>query len=576
MSAFYDIWISNSDTPKHSRITNCNWQEHKQGIYHSKPSNASTPPYSEYQYNNISITILGQFYEVVDIQKLTDNCINHIQYGKNFIDPAGHYLLIVKDNNRNTTHVFTNRLGTYHAYYCSNNSQNIITTYYLGLAKQSNNKDLDWKAISSFFAMGYFPGHQTYLKTLSIMLPASCYSFDADFNLADHHRYWNWAHNPKQIDSNETIAQLNEILSSSISHATQNKKLAVPISGGLDSRMLTGIIAKNSRESNKIWAYSYGYNKSSQEIKIAAEVAATYNIPFDGYTLPNYLFKDIDCIIDAVELFQYVDGTRQASMKNILPQKAKLVIGGHWGDVWMDNFNLGSGTHDEILQKFFDKKLLKKGSEWLLKEICAQQIHNPLELVLSNYKESLKTYSHIDDIAFRLKAYKTDTWSFRWTLASIRMYQAATFPVLPFYDNRIVDLFCNTSTSLTKDRLLQIEFIKKLFPELATIIWQQHDANLYDYKNAKNKTFTYRAANKIKRVLTGDKGITRNWEVFYLNTEGKKELSERLLNPPLTDVVPIAKIKSLIEQLYKNPSAANGYSISMLLTFSLFLQQINE
>ena len=576
MSAFFDIWISNSDAPKHNRITNKQWQNNKPGCYHSHPNLASFKSYTEHIYNNTVLTILGQFYEQVDIDVLTKNCINHIENGSKFDDPAGHYLLIVKDNERETTHFFTSRLGTYHAYWCNSNGQNIVSTYYLAIAKQLQDKQLNWEALSSFFAVGYFPGQETYLTGINIMLPASCYSFDADLNLKKQYRYWDWQYTPISTDHKETFAVLDETLRSSLCFATNNKRVALPISGGLDSRMLAGIINKSNCKSDNIWAYSYGYSKQSQEIKIAAQVAATYNILFESYTVPNYLFKELDHITDAVELFQYIDGTRQASIRDLLEKKADVVIGGHWGDVWMNNFDLGNGSEEEKSKYFFEKKLVKRGSDWLLRQVCSSHLHHPLESVLNNYSDALKQYDHIKDFSFKLKAFKTDTWSFRWTLASIRMFQSAAFPILPFYDKRIVDLFCNIPTSLTNDRLLQIEFIKSLYPELAIIKWDQHDANLYNYKNARTKTLTYRAANKIKRILTGDKGITRNWEVFFLNPEGKKQLTSQLLTKPLTDLVPPHKINALIDQFYANPTAGNGYTISMLLTFSLFLQQIHE
>ncbi len=41
---------------------------------------------------------------------------------------------------------------------------------------------------------------------------------------------------------------------------------------------------------------------------------------------------------------------------------------------------------------------------------------------------------------FRLKALKTETWGFRWTLASLRMYQTAVLPRLPFFDTRVTDI----------------------------------------------------------------------------------------------------------------------------------------
>ena len=36
------------------------------------------------------------------------------------------------------------------------------------------------------------------------------------------------------------------------------------------------------------------------------------------------------------------------------------------------------------------------------------------------------------------------------------------------------------------------------------------------------------------------------------------------------------EIKQLLDDLQENPTAANGYSVSMLLTFALFLQEVFE
>ena len=86
------------------------------------------------------------------------------------------------------------------------------------------------------------------------------------------------------------------------------------------------------------------------------------NIPFDGYKLPNYLFDNLDVIAESVDLFQYIDGTRQASMIDLLNEKSDVVIGGHWGDVWFDSM----GVEDSYqLLSYYQKKIKKKGSNWL-------------------------------------------------------------------------------------------------------------------------------------------------------------------------------------------------------------------
>ncbi|MCB0696673.1 MAG: hypothetical protein KDC07_04880 [Chitinophagaceae bacterium] len=290
--------------------------------------------------------------------------------------------------------------------------------------------------------------------------------------------------------------------------------------------------------------------------------------------MPDYLFEKLDEIIDSVELFQYVDGTRQASATEWLNENADVVVGGHWGDVWMDNMHVNS--KDE-LPDAFRKKIIKKGADWLLENVCEPQLKNGRDSLDDYFSTCVNKYNDIDDAEFIMKIYKTEQWSFRWTAASLRMYQSASFPVLPFYDKRVIDLFSTIPTSIVRDRLLQVDYLKQYHSDLARITWQEYDANLYSYKYFNNRNIGYRVVDKVRRTVSAEKTIQRNWEVFYLNPEGRKNLEEKLLNNKiLNDIVPVAKIKQLLDDLQENPTAANGYSVSMLLTFALFLQEVFE
>ena len=50
-----------------------------------------------------------------------------------------------------------------------------------------------------------------------------------------------------------------------------------------------------------------------------------------------------------------------------------------------------------------------------------------------------------------------EQWSARWTTASLRMFQSAAFPRLPFYDTRLADFFATVPTPLVAGRRLQID-----------------------------------------------------------------------------------------------------------------------
>lgn len=587
MSAFCDIWISGKNSgkePRYHRQGNLGWSaKNIAGIdfRQSMPANKPFDFLQELKTTTHHMLLLGQFYAPVDLSDLLVQCRNFIDgtHGT-FEDPAGHYLIFVTDLRNNYCYVFTNRLGTYHIYHSSEAGRNTLGTYYMGLAKETQNKQLDWEGITGFLGMGFFQNDLTYLKNIRILLPASCYRFDNNLQLISHKRYWDWSHTPQQSSADDYIARLHEVLTSSVKYATTGKRTALPISGGLDSRTLAGVMTTADTDAHKhIWGYSYGFTPASEETRIAGKIANSRSISFNSYTMPNYLFDKMDMIKDAVEMFQYVDGTRQASMKELLEERSDLVIGGHWGDVWLDDMGISndvSKLREQSLLNAFEKKIVKNGSNWLLSQVCQPHVPDSRQYLKDYFRSFTEQYRHIEDADFVMKIFKTDQWSFRWTLASIRMYQAAVFPVLPFYDKRIVELFQQISTSLVAGRSLQIQYLKKYHPDLAKISWQEYRSNLYWYKYLNNRNLAYRAYKKLQRTVRGEKAITRNWEVFYLNNDGRKQLERILLhNSSFNDVVPAATSRTLLENFYRNPDAGNGYAVSMLHTFARFIEAVN-
>lgn len=561
----------------HVRKCNAEWKncDGDAGYALSLPLYSNASFFSTTTVNGYTLVVLGQFYESVDQVALLQMCVRFVE-GKDttFADPAGHYILFLFNERARDWHVFTNRFGTYHAYYLNDGKQNIISTYFLGLARSLQGKSLDWEGITGFFGMGFFPGTKTYLESIQILAPASYYHFDAALNLVGAKRYWNWTITSNAHDEAEHHAVLNSAISNSLRHATNGHRIALPISGGLDSRMLAGIVSREDLDYKSMWAYSYGYSQKSAENAIASRIAKTRNIPFQSSVVPNYLFDQLPDITEAVELFQYVDGTRQACMRTEIAANADVVIGGHWGDVWMDSMSADKETD---LFPGFEKKVLKRGRQWLFTEI-AQNFQKDSESYLREYFGSaIKQYNHLENAALKFKAYKTDQWSFRWTLASIRMYQSAAFPVLPFYDKNVADLLLVVPEKELNGRKMQIDFIKRYHPDLAKITWQEYGRDLYSYQKFNNRNIAYRAVKKLQHIVSGEKSITRNWEVFYMNAEGRRQLEAHLLDNALLDAfVSREKRLELINELYRNPTGANGYTVSMLLTFGIALKNIFE
>ena len=285
-----------------------------------------------------------------------------------------------------------------------------------------------------------------------------------------------------------------------------------------------------------------------------------------------------------MEGFQDITQCRQAYIVDELQRHADTVIAAHWGDVWMDDMGL-LGAESEVqspnaVSEFAYKKMFKKGSEWLLKNLCDPQIttERAESLLKGTVGDELAGLANIEDIDFRVKAFKTNQWSFRWTLASIRMFQAAAFPRLPFYDTRIADFFCTVPTQYVSHRKLQIDYLKRFAPDLARINWQVYNANLYMYPYYNSLLLPQRIINKTWRTIRKKKILERNWEVQFLNKRGKEGLSQWLVRPGLHlhEFISPQVLQSLLDDFFMRPVSSKGYTVSMLLTFSAWLERYGQ
>jgi len=256
------------------------------------------------------------------------------------------------------------------------------------------------------------------------------------------------------------------------------------------------------------------------------------------------------------------------------------VVAAHWGDVWLDDMGLVRGTISgaEPIIAHALKKIRKPGGAWLTRNVCARHLEkgSDVEALLEGFVRSeFDRLPPIEDPDFRVKAFKTEQWSFRWTLASLRMFQAGAFPRLPFYDGRIADFFSTVPSEFVAARRLQIDYLKRHAPDLARITWQARGASLYWATRPEVLLLPKRVLHKVFRLATGRHVIERNWEVQLLSDPGRAGLERWLLAPGLKlhDLVSRSEVGELLADFFKAPfEAGRGHTVSTLLTFSAWLE----
>jgi asparagine synthase (glutamine-hydrolysing) len=542
-------------------------------------------PLTQFKTEAWHILLLGEVYNNSGAPSELEQFVREIVCGeRDAKELNGHFLLWAWNEKRRQWHVWTDRFGTLHAYHAHYNGSAALGTCSSTVTQLASRRRLDSHSLTGFFGFGFFPQDRTFFEDVRILRPATHYVFSAAGAEISAERYWNWRHEPDTKRSYEdTVGEFGGVFATVMRDQLREGLIAVPISGGLDSRCTVATINGSDTQSSNLWFYSYGYSGNSVETKIARQVASARGLPMEAFTTRPYLFEQMGRVLACVEGFQDVTQCRQAAVTQDIAAHADFVITAHWGDVWLDTMGLAgenSGHHPPSSAFVVDhalKKMAKKGRAWLLENICAPKLgqEKPEGVLQQFVAEGMKPLQYIEDPDFRMKAYKTDNWSFRWTVSSLRMFQAAAFPRLPFYDTRLADFFSTVPSAFMIGRRLQIDYLKRFAPDLARVKWQPYDANLYNYQHYDSWLLPRRAAKKAWRFLAGQKTIERNWEVQFGGESGQAGLRHWLLRPGLRlhDLVSKKKIAALLESFRKEPlKQGRGYTVSMLLTFSAWLE----
>jgi hypothetical protein len=492
----------------------------------------------------------------------------------------GHFLLAAWNRQANEWHVWTNRHATLHAYLATGGARTALGTFMPAVAAAVGASTLDWEGLTGFFGFGFLPTDRTHLDGVRILRPATHYVFNARGHLATEERYWNWRYAPDYARSyDDTVAEFAERLAAVMADLTAAGRIAVPISGGLDSRSTVAALASRAAPSDRLWAYSYGYGADSAETKIARRVAAARGLPFDAYAIGAYLFDRLPGVLAAVEGFEDVTQCRQAAVVGDIAPRADHLIAAHLGDLYLNDVGLGDAlgtTDDEFLIDFTLKKIRKGGSAWLLEHLCHPRLGSkaPEAVLREQVAGELARLEEIVEPDFRIKAFKVDQWCARWTTVSLRMFQAAAFPRLPFYDTRLADFFATTPTPYLSGRRLQIDYLKRYAPDLARIPWQATGRDLFHDRSPSPLDFARRATRAARRLL-GRQTIERNWEVQFMTRHGRDALQRWLLRPGLLlhEFVAPQAIQALLRAFDRDPyTEKRGSTVAMLLTFSAWLE----
>src|SRR5262245_34739833 len=139
------------------------------------------------------IWLLGEIYKPGNYELPLANFVFDIVAGiRTANELNGRFLLFAWGRAVNRWHVWTDRFGTMHAYYCAHGSRVAISTRFSSAASAASHRHLDWLGLAGFFAFGFFPQDRTYFSDIRVLRPATHYVFDDKGCILQETRYWQW------------------------------------------------------------------------------------------------------------------------------------------------------------------------------------------------------------------------------------------------------------------------------------------------------------------------------------------------------------------------------------------------
>lgn len=433
-------------------------------------------------------------------------------------------------------------------------------------------KSLDYKAICLFAATGFFLEQDSYYVEQKALKPARINEIEEGKVVSDN-TYFKWHYTPIERPFDQVVQEFATLFETIIGEQVGNKKVILPLSGGLDSRTQAAALHYLKKEVN---SYSYEFENGLNETYFAEKIAQVCQFPFQKWIIPKgYLWNDIEKIAEINQCYTEFTHPRQAAVLDKLSTMGEVFCLGHWGDVLFDDMQVDDKLSFEDQVDLMAKKVLKKGGLILGEKLWKSwDLEGNFESYLKDRIAILLEEINIPSSAnAQIRAFKSLYWAPRWTSINLSYFESVAPITLPYYDRRMCEFICSVPEKYLAGRQIQIAYLKLRNPALAKIEWQDHRPfNLYNFHwNKAPYNFPYRAYQKFKREFLTKNKVVNNYENQFMGSKNDKLLSKWLFeNEEFKAFIDPNLTKEIYNHFKGSEFLKYSHPISTLLTFSLF------
>ena len=440
----------------------------------------------------------------------------------------GEFVLLFYDREKNILFVVNDPFGLRRCYYSIFQNRLLISTETKAIVNIIKPK-FDEKTVYGMIRFRRVFSDRTIFEEIRRFMPGNIIKYDRNTNRIETKSYHQYQYKPENISEEEIAKEVACLFKKALDKRIKgNKKTAIALSGGLDSRSMT-ILAKDKN----INTFTYG-SGNDPDCKVGPKIAKSLNIP---HTLITFDCKD-EKIANLAELSSYLtEGlTTLAYCFHIFvfSKIYKKFDEYFWTFEFDDLFggNLISGTWDQKNYTKFSAKELMKHKSIFNKEECDQLF------LINDYTNEL-----IDEHFQYVTSEETlPALEYAQLLELLQRGTTGHFITrnfieerIPTFDKELIDFVQKIPLELKIDHRVYYKFLNYIDPELAKI---------------KSATTGLRSnSGKLEKIIVRNKARFEKFKERYL----KKGINEK----SYFDVDIAMRAKPWIEKIEEHVFSSN-------------------
>jgi asparagine synthetase B (glutamine-hydrolysing) len=503
---------------------------------------------------------------------------------KSLYNLNGRFVVVTWDKNEKTLKLISDKYGFCKLFYWTSSNRFLFASEYKAIIEHKTfKKKVDIGPIADFMMLGYNLGKRTFFENVKLLPNGSVLTFkNGKVNIE---RYWNYSFRDGSSplkEANDYIDGYYEFLEKAIKRQIEGRKvIGLPLSGGLDSRALAGML-KKLNFGVTVKSFSYG-NPDCFDVIYGREIAKVL-----GYE-HTYIPIHSTYLMDNAEAFVWLtEGTVNClNAHMMLPQnfikknKIDTIMTGFLGDTVGGESVVGNKPFKELeTENNFLRILFRNQTDVIsendIQDFFKNNIYNKIKDETFTTYRSDYMQAPSDNRYFKSIYAELIGRQIRYTSFNIYAFEGLTEVISPYVDNEFVDFALQIPDILAFTRFVQREMIIKYLPIIAAIPWNKTrlPLNASDIRKGLHWRWERLLRNPLVRATIGRKYARMNDDYLKTNEAirtGSRDFVVKHIkdNPFLAEYFKMDRVHQMLDDHMNRKSNEYG-KITALLTLSLW------